>query len=105
MITSIIFALGLITVVLSVMVAGKFRKYSKDLDGHSNKLSSAISWQLVGEAVIGFGTLIFATAAHFEWLNDWSIETQSSLRFVMFLATSATTIHLWRTLSKGEGNG
>ena len=100
MITSIIFALGLITVVLSVLVARKFRRYSKDLDGHSHKLSKAISWQLVGEAVIGFGTLIFATAAHFGWLTHWSIEVQSSLRSVMFLATSVTTIHLWRTLGK-----
>jgi hypothetical protein len=102
MVTSIIFTLGLLTVVLSIVVASKFKAYSRDLAGQSNRLSTAISWQLVGEAVIGFGTLIFATAAHFGWLDHWSIEVQSCLRLVMFLATSLTTLHLWQTLSKTE---
>ncbi len=102
MLTSTIFTLGLLTVVLSIVVASKFKAYSKDLAGQSNRLSTAISWQLAGEAVIGFGTLVFATAAHFGWLDHWSIEVQSCLRLVMFLATSLTTVHLWQTLSKTE---
>jgi hypothetical protein len=102
MLTSTIFTLGLLTVVLSIVVASKFKAYSKDLAGQSNRLSTAISWQLAGEAVIGFGTLIFAAAAHFGWLDHWSIQVQSCLRLVMFLATSLTTVHLWQTLSKTE---
>ena len=103
MITSIIFTLGMVTVILSAVVATKFRGYSKDLDGHSHNLSRAISWQLVGEGVIGFGTLVFAAAAHFGWLSHWSIETQSTLRFIMFAATSATTVHLWLTIRRNDG--
>lgn len=98
MLTSLIFILGLVTVVLSAVVATKFKGYSRDLDGHSHNLSKAISWQLVGEAIIGFGTLVFATAAHFGWLPNWPIEVQSALRFVMFVATSVTTLHLWRVV-------
>jgi hypothetical protein len=98
--TSVIFVMGLVTVILSAVVATKFKGYSKDLDGHSRNLSRAISWQLVGEGIIGFGTLIFATAAHFGWLSSWPVEVQSGLRFIMFAATSATTIHLWRVVRK-----
>jgi hypothetical protein len=101
--TSIIFALGMVTVILSAVVATKFRGYSKDLDGHSHNLSKAISWQLIGEGIIGFGTLIFASAAHFGWLAHWSVETQSLLRFIMFGATSATTVHLWLTIRRNDG--
>lgn len=99
-ITNLIFILGLVTVVLSGVVAAKFSKYSRSLDGHTHHLSRAISWQLVGEAVIGLGTLVFATAAHFKVLPSWSIEIQSALRFVMFAATSITTMHLWYVVTR-----
>lgn len=100
MLTTIIFVLGLITVVLSGVVAAKFSKYSRSLDGHTHNLSRALSWQLVGEAVIGLGTLVFATGAHFGWLSGWSIEVQSTLRFIMFTATSITTLHLWYVVTR-----
>lgn len=103
MFTSVIFILGLITVILSILVALSFKTYSKSLDGHSKNVSKAISLQLAGEAVIGFGTLIFATAAHFGWLPHWSVEIQSTLRFIMFAATSVTTIHLWMTIHRIRG--
>jgi hypothetical protein len=98
--TAAIFFLGSITVVLSIVVSWKFFKYRLSLDGKSKRLSTAISWQLLGEAVIGLGTLIFSAAAFLGVLNTWSIETQSFIRFVMFFATSATTIHLMATLNK-----
>lgn len=93
--TFIIFAMGLATVILSVVVSLRFVKSSHTLEGQSKKLSKAIAWQLAGESVIGLGTLVFATGAHFGWLNNWPIEVQSTLRFVMFAATSFTTAHLW----------
>lgn len=96
-VTLTIFVLGIITVVLSIVVAAAFYVTS----GHrSRKLTLALTWQLIGEAVIGLGTLIFATAAHFGWLDHWSEATQSSIRLVMFLATSLTTVHLFRTVHK-----
>jgi hypothetical protein len=94
--------MGLVTVILSLVVAHQFKGSSKGLEGRSKRLSTAIAWQLLGEATIGFGTLIFATAAHFGWLSGWSVELQSSLRFVMFLATSVTTIHLWTIIIRGR---
>jgi hypothetical protein len=101
-ITLLIFILGLITVILSAVVAKNFSRYSNNLEGHSRNLSRAISWQLVGEAVIGLGTLVFATAAHFGSLAHWPIEAQSALRFVMFTATSVTTIHLWSVIRNND---
>ena len=102
LITTLIFILGVITVVLSIVASCKFCEYKKRLEGSSKVLSNAISWQLAGEAVIGIGTLIFATAAHYEVLPSWPIELQSMLRFVMFTATSLTTLHLMLVLIKME---
>jgi hypothetical protein len=84
-----------------VIVAFKFNRYKKAVqDNGAFRLSNAISLQLIGEAVIGFGTLIFATAAYLGILNSWSIWVQSSLRLVMFFATSVTTWHLYKTLQR-----
>lgn len=94
--------MGAATVFLSVAVAVAFNGQSGNLKGDSRKLSTSIAWQLVGEAMIGFGTLIFAVAAHQGWLIGWSLELQSSLRFLMLLATSLTTLHLFRTV-RGMG--
>jgi len=99
-ITTIILFMGIVTVVLSLVVAKNFYDHQKTMTGGASKLGSAISWQLAGESVIGIGTLAFATAAHVGWLKSWSTETQSALRFVMFFATSVTTVHLKLTLSR-----
>ena len=45
MITFLIFILGLITVILSLVVSFKFNTYRKHLTGPARKLSSAVSWQ------------------------------------------------------------
>lgn len=101
MTTTLIFLFGLLTVLLSLTVAIKFRNQSlKAVAEDSAKLSSALAWQLVGEAVLGLGTLVFATAAHFEVLPEWSTETQSAIRGVMFAAAGATTLHLYLTISR-----
>lgn len=96
-VTLTIFILGIVTVVLSVVVAVVFYLTKSP---HSRRLTLALAWQLVGEAVIGLGTLIFATAAHFGWLSQWSEELQSSIRLMMFLATSLTTMHLFREVRR-----
>jgi hypothetical protein len=98
-ITLSIFLLGILTVFLSIVVAVRFNHYRRAVRGHhAGRLSGAISWQLIGEAVIGLGTLIFSAAAHYKVLPSWPIEVQSFLRFIMFLATSVTTWHLYKTL-------
>jgi len=98
--TNIIFILGIATVLLSLIASKKFCSYRRSLDGPPARLSNAVSLTLLGEAVIGLGTLIFAAAAHFGVLPSWPIEVQSTLRFIMFLATSSTTLHLMLTLNK-----
>lgn len=102
--TGSIFFLGSTTVILSLLVAYYFFKYKRKLTGKAQKLSSSIGFQLIGEAVIGLGTLTFAVGAHFGFLDYWSTSAQSAIRFTMFFATSATTLHLLRTLKKIEDN-
>lgn len=99
-ITGSIFAFGTMTVVLSLYSCYKFHIFRRALHGDANKLTSAIAWQLFGEAVIGAGTLTFAIAVHFGWLAHWHEYVQSSIRFVMFFATAATTLHLVKRISQ-----
>ena len=95
-VTLSIFIMGLATVILSIVVASYFSKHRTRVVSHDGRrLSKALRWQLLGEAVIGWGTLVFAMAAHFGWLPAWSLYTQSGLRFAMFAATSITTLHLF----------
>ena len=96
--TYIIVLLGTATVVLSVFVAVEFNLHRKNLKGDARRLTRALQWQLLGEAVIGAGTLGFAMAAHMNYLPDWPVWFQSSLRFIMFAATSLTTIHLYKVV-------
>jgi len=97
--TLFIFVLGSITVILSVLVSIKFSSYKLSLEGKAKKLSSAVAWQLAGEAVIGFGTLVFSVAAFMGVLESWDLALQSFIRLVMFLATGITTLHLHKTLN------
>ena len=92
--------MGLATVFLSCLVAWRFNQQRQSLQGDARMLSGALVWQLIGEAIIGFGTLIFAFAAHRGWLGGWPNEVQSSIRFVMFAATSTTTLHLYTTMRR-----
>ena len=98
------FILGIATCVLSVLVALSFRKRRRALVKPAQQLTVALEWQLFGEAVIGLGTLIFATAAYVGILEHWSYAAQSGLRISMFLATSLTTIHLYRVAKRLQGS-
>ena len=94
MLTLTIILLGTLTVLLSLFAAKEFLRRADELSERAGSLSRAISWQLWGESVIGAGTLIFAAAAHFGFLDTWSPEFQNLLRLIMFSATSLTTLHL-----------
>ena len=98
--TCAIFFLGAVTVILSIIVSHKFTRYCTR--SHSSQLATAVAWQLAGEAVIGLGTLLFAGAAHLGALPDWPQWVQSWIRFIMFTATSTTTLHLFFTLKRIE---
>jgi len=99
-VTLTIFIMGTITVVMSMFVAVIFDRFANQSGKVYRTLNLALKWQLIGEAIIGAGTLLFATAAHFGWLASWSIGLQSSIRFTMFFATCVTTIHLFVIVRK-----
>lgn len=101
-VTFFIFLMGMITVSLSVYACVCFNRFRCGLSEDAGSLSGALSWQLMGESVIGLGTLIFSIAEWTGYLAFWSVELKSFVRFVMFLATSITTFHLVKVL-KGLG--
>ena len=103
--TALIALMGVVTVALSMTVGlifWRLRRLFEITDPQRRRdrqrLTIALAWQLFGEAVIGVGTLVFAIAAHRGWLPHWSIEAQSMLRVMMFLATGLTTLHLFRVV-------
>lgn len=100
--TLFIAILGTATVYLSIKAALRFRHKSKQMGGDTLRLTKALKWQLYGEAVIGLGTLTFAMAAWSGHLTHWPQLLQTTIRFVMFFATSATTWHLNKTIDRLE---
>ena len=101
--TLLIVLMGALTVLLSITVALRFAGKAGGSGVGGSQLSRALSWQLYGESVIGMGTLVFALAEWSGHLSGWSATVSSSLRFLMFAATSTTTLHLFlviRRLSK-----
>ena len=98
--TLLIVITGTATVLLSLYVAGSFWYRHRSMDGDGKRLANALHLQLAGEAVIGFGTLVFATLAWKGLLPGIPIEVQSVMRLAMFLATSLTTLHLFMVVSK-----
>ena len=101
-ITLSIVVMGLATVILSIFVAYKFKQQAKHLTDGSCRLSKALMWQLVGEAMLGGGTTLFAILAYKEALPDIPVIIQSSMRVFMFSASSLTTIHLYIVTSRIE---
>lgn len=93
--TACVYILGILTVCLSISAAVIFRKATRFVRHKATAtLTVAIKWNLYGEAVIAAGTLLFSLAAHYGWLSDWSLLTQSIIRITMFLSTGLTTLHL-----------
>jgi len=98
--TYMIVILGAATVALSLYVAFSFLIKHVNMQGDSRKLTGALMLQLFGEAALGAGTLLFAVLAHTGHLPHIPIALQSSLRFLMFAATAATTIHLFVVIAR-----
>ena len=103
MITSLTFMitlLGSATVVLSAYVAiSFFIQNIKMRNGDGRRLTRALTWMVLGELVLGVGTLCFAVLAHTQHLPMIPVEVQSIARLIMFGATSLTTLHLFVVIS------
>ena len=95
--TFFIVLLGLATVVLSIFVALQFGKQARHLKGGGFHLSRSLMWQLIGEGVLGLGTLAFSILAYMNKLDNVPVYAQSILRLLMFTVTSLTTVHLYLT--------
>ena len=105
MITSLTFLIvvfGIATVVLSVFVAYKFKQQAQQLQNGSRKLSKALAFQLIGEAVLGGGTTVFAVLAYMELLPSVPVFIQSMIRLFLFSVTALTTIHLYLVTQRIE---
>ena len=98
--TFMIVVMGAATVFLSVFVAVSFWREQRHMSGDGKKLATSLHFQLMGEAVIGLGTLAFSILAWSGNLSNVPIELQSILRAVMFFCTSVTTVHLFITVKK-----
>ena len=98
--TYMIVLMGAATVTLSIYVALRFFVKHVNMRGDGRKLTGALVFMLTGEAVLGFGTLTFAIAAHTGHLPHIPIEAQSAARLLMFGATSLSTLHLFMVIMK-----
>ena len=98
--TLLIVILGTSTVVLSIFVAVKFKQQAKHLKNGSRRLSKALMWQLIGEALLGAGTLAFAMLAYLNMLPTVPVAVQSAMRLFIFSASGLTTIHLYLTTTR-----
>ena len=96
--TYMIVLMGAATVALSVYVALCFFIKHVNMRGDGRKLTGALVFMLVGEAILGLGTLAFAIAAHSGHLPHIPIQIQSLARLIMFAATSLTTLHLFMVI-------
>ena len=92
--------MGAATVTLSVYVALRFFIKHVNMRGDGRRLTGALVLMLIGEAILGLGTLAFAIAAHSGHLPHVPIEVQSAARLVMFGATSLSTLHLFMVIMK-----
>lgn len=98
--TLLIVLLGTSTVVLSIFVAAKLKKQARHLHGGSKKFTKALMWQLIGEALLGAGTLAFAVLAYLNLLPAVPVVVQSAMRLFIFSASGLTTIHLYLTTTR-----
>jgi len=94
--TYMIVLLGSATVGLSLYVAYTFLvSHIRNQNRSGSKLTAALLFQLLGEAALGGGTLLFAVLAHTGHLPSVPVSIQSLMRLTMFAATALTTIHLY----------
>ena len=90
--------MGAATVTLSIYAAWRFYVKNVNMSGDGRRLTGALVFMLVGEAILGLGTLAFAIAAHTGHLPHVPIEAQSAARLLMFGATSISTLHLFMVI-------
>jgi len=88
-------ALGVASVCLSLVIALRFRRIKM-------RLSNALVLNLLGEAVVGLSTIVFALASFFDMYADLSIATVTSLRWIIFLGNVLPSVLLLRAVGEIE---
>ena len=103
--TYLIVLMGAATVALSGYVSLKFFIKRRRMVGDGKKLTGALAFMLLGEMLLGLGTLCFAIAAHSGHLPAIPLVSQSALRLFMFGSASLTTLHLFFVIMRIEDEG
>ena len=98
--TYMIVLMGAATVALSGYVAVRFFIRHITMRGDGRRLTGALTFMLMGELILGLGTLCFAIAAHTKHLPMIPVEVQSIARLIMFGCTAASTLHLFMVISR-----
>ena len=78
---------GIFCVGLSTYLAGRFH-------GSGHPLGTALSVMLLGEAFVGLFTVLFAFMTAFGYSWDAHPFAQMAMRWAIFTAASATSVHL-----------
>ena len=82
-------------VFISVVLAMRFRRVKQ-------KLSRALSLQLLGEAIVGLVTVIFACTSWLGLYKNLAPEFVLLLRLVIFSVAAITSINLYRRVKELE---
>jgi len=91
--------LGVATCALSISIAYIFHSLKlHNAESAVSRLADGIKWQIIGEAVLGAGTLVFTISAYTGHLPDWPIVLQNSIRIIMFFVAAFTTLKLYGVL-------
>jgi len=86
---------GLFCVGISIVLSYRFKRIKL-------ALSRALAFQLIGEAMVGLVTVIFAITSWLNLYSHLSPEIVLVMRFVIFGTASATSINLYKKVKQVE---
>lgn len=81
---------GLFCVGISFYLSCRFSKV------RNVRLAQSLGWQLLGEAIVGFVTVMFAITSWLDLYRELSPELVVGMRITIFTAASVTSINLYR---------
>lgn len=91
----IMFGMGCVS--LSMILAYRFKRVKAEL-------SRALSYQLIGEAIVGFVTVAFALTSWLDMYSSLDPQVVLLMRIVIFGTAAGTSINLYRKVKQTENN-
>lgn len=106
--------LGITVVILSAYIAvvcfrtsrrlrENLTKYGEEQNGLMLTLTIVITasgYQLLSEAFLALGTLVFSLGEHFDIIKLWGVNVSTGIRLAMLSVAAVTSIHLCRAIKK-----